>query len=177
MSTKRRMLCIYIFALVACTFAFGKQFRSLITTQSGQDEEAQRKKSEVVPEHIVYGQMFSLLVALDNAADYQQQAGLSDEQAAALKKIAIDCQREIEQQDTKARKVINAFRDKLAKIKPKPGTSLPPPPAELAAMQKERNAIILRARDRLRVALGEEKFQRVDQAGRKIVKINVTPAP
>ncbi len=152
MNKNRKMLCICVLALVAGTFAFGKQFRSLIIAQSGQDEGTQPKISKAVPEHIVYGQMFNLLVALDNAADYQHQAGLSDEQAAALKEIAIDCQREVEQQDAKARKIINAFRDKLAKIKPKPGASLPPPPVELAAMQEERNAIILRARDRPGVA-------------------------
>ena len=39
----------------------------------------------------------------------------------------------------------------------------PPPPPELFAMQQERNAIILQARERLHAAFGEEEFTRFDQ--------------
>jgi hypothetical protein len=37
------------------------------------------------------------------------------------------------------------------------------PPAELKTMQEERNAMYLRARDRIRATIGEEDFRRLDE--------------
>ncbi len=45
------------------------------------------------------------------------------------------------------------------RVAPK-GQKLPEPPPELKVMQAERNAIVLRGRDRLRAALGEQEFAR-----------------
>jgi hypothetical protein len=92
----------------------------------------------------------------------QKEASLSVAESMALEAIASACQREVNRQDERARIIIQAFRSKFPEGKVPEGTTLPPPPPELIAMQEERNAIILRARDQLRVALGEASFASLD---------------
>jgi len=93
----------------------------------------------------------------------QKEAQFNEAQAIALEEIAHACKAEVARQDEKARAIIFAYRAQFPDgIIPKAVTPLPPPP-ELKVMWEERNAIILRARDRLRAALGEQAFQRFDQ--------------
>lgn len=92
----------------------------------------------------------------------KKQAALSDHEASILDQVTADCERAIADQDAKAQAVITAFRMRYPVGDLQPGVTLPPPPPELATMQKERNAIILRARDRLHAAFGEQEFRRFD---------------
>jgi LAS superfamily LD-carboxypeptidase LdcB len=92
---------------------------------------------------------------------FLKQAELSDEQARSLNEIAADCEREVAALDAKAKAIIDARRalytaGALPKSQP-----LPPSP-ELQALQRERNAAILRARDRLRSSLDEQAWARLE---------------
>ncbi len=91
---------------------------------------------------------------------YKHAAQLSDQQAELLEAIALDCQRNVEQQDKKAFKIIDAFKEKLKTLKP--SDTHPSYPSELGILQTERDAMFLRSRDLLREALGDEEFSRFD---------------
>ena len=93
---------------------------------------------------------------------FRDKANLSDVQARDLDRIATDCVREVSAQDARAQQIIGAFKARFPPGRLPPGVKLPPPPPELKQMQAERDAMILRARDRLRLALGEEGFQRFE---------------
>ncbi|MBX5479284.1 MAG: hypothetical protein IRZ19_09415 [Pyrinomonas methylaliphatogenes] len=53
---------------------------------------------------------------------------------------------------------------------------MPPPPAELQQLQRERNWIILRARDQLRAALGPQAFRQLDDYVKLKIVPNIKPA-
>lgn len=128
-----------------------------------------------VPEYVIYGALFHHVVDVQQQAGeaegrgedasslrlkFQRKADLTQTQALLLNIIESDCVREVAGQDAKAKVVIDAFKAQHPSGKIKAGEKLPPPPSELIPMQEERNAIILRARDRLRVAFGDEAFER-----------------
>jgi hypothetical protein len=93
---------------------------------------------------------------------FREKADLSEVQAHLLTAIATDCVREVAVQDARPREIINTFRLRFPPGKLPIGVKLPPPPPELTQMQQERDAIILSARERLRLALGEDEFQRFE---------------
>ena len=142
--------------------------------------------SPSVPEHIVYGFLFRN-VARNNERNLELQAkgavsrkyfafkrelGFGAEQSRVLTEIASDCEFQVRQQDKNAQFIIAEFRAKLPKTKETPA---PPPPPELKTMWEERNAIILRARDRLRAALGDETFERLDNFAKYRYGTNKAP--
>jgi hypothetical protein len=92
-----------------------------------------------------------------------------------LDQVTFECEEELAQQDAKAQAVIDNFR-KHFPVGPLPeGVTLPPPPPELTVMQEERNAIILRARDRLRTAYGDQAFAKFDAFVKTLGVSNVQP--
>jgi hypothetical protein len=106
---------------------------------------------------------------------FQEKASLSEAQARVLDTVATGCVREVAVQDARAQQIINEFRLRFPPGRLPPGVKLPPPPPELKQMQEERDAMILRARDRLRVALGENEFQRFDEFVTKRVGSAIKP--
>lgn len=130
---------------------------------------------ETIPEHVRYMFLFGHhRFNMKKAADLEQQgkdgsgfrsmvkrrAGLSDHEAIILDHVTTDCAEELARQDAKAKAVIDAFRERYPVGDLPVGVSLPPPPHELTTMQEERNAIILRARERLHSQLGDAAFGR-----------------
>jgi hypothetical protein len=102
---------------------------------------------------------------------HKHEAGLNEEQARIFDEVAAECEREVHEQDRKAQVIIKRFRAQFPGGRVPNDESLPPPSPELVQMQNERNAIILRARDRLRRAFGEEEFSRF----RQFVKVRIAP--
>jgi len=128
-----------------------------------------------LPEAVLYWQMFRHAIALDKRADemdrrgedgsklrrfYRDKAGLDESQAGLLDKIANECASEVAAQDRRAMEVIRAFRARFPNGRLSGGQTPPPAPPELAALQQERDAIVLKFRDRLRTELGESEFER-----------------
>ena len=123
-----------------------------------------------VPEHVAYEFLFRRVdlfrqsairagkpLALDSSL--QLDARLSDDQVRTLGEIATACLEEIYALDQKARVIIDQFRSRF------PGGVVPrdadlSPPAELQAMQQQRDATFLRGRARLQQAFGEQEFNR-----------------
>jgi len=141
-----------------------------------------------IPSHVVYRQLFHQVAALNEYADhleregkvhspargvFKRQAALNDEQVSILNQIAADCEREVKQQDLRARVIINAFSSQYPDGRVPDGQVPAPPSPELVSMQAERNAIILRARDRLREAYGEEEFGRFETFVERRIASNI----
>lgn len=180
MNIRKTLLALFVLALGVGTFAVIRPVKSV------KDNRPPQQQVQEVPEHVPYIFLFHQLASLKQQADeadrqgkndsslrslFKNQAALNDEQASALDTIAFDCVREVAQQDAKAKVIIDAFKARHPGGKLQRGETLPPPPAELTAMQEERNAIILRARDRLHTALGEQEFNRFEE----FVKQHVVP--
>lgn len=138
------------------------------------DETAPRS----VPAHAVFNEFFYHVSFLKKQAEkeekagkdaaalrsfYKRQAKLDDAQQRHLDQTASKLARELERMDEKAQKLIKQFRAEVQAMHIAPGQMPPAPPEELKAMQAERNASVLRSRDELRDALGEEAFGRLDR--------------
>ncbi len=143
------------------------------------------------PEHVVYRLFFHHLMALkDRAAEieraggngtglrayYKTKANLTDEQSHTLDQIAADCERDVAALDAKAKAIITAFRARALAKNSVTGATLPALPTELKTMQQQRDTIILRARQRLRTALGEEAFRQLDDFIKVDAERNSKPA-
>jgi hypothetical protein len=170
---KKILLPICLLVIVMGVVAFNSRTQSK-TNPVKSAPAAVAPKPAQLPEHVPYMFLFRRLKNLEeqNRADEQQgkrksgqlkklyeELSITDDEAQVLLTAALECERQLAVQDEKAQVIIDNFR---ARNFPngeynQPGP-LPPPPPELEAMQQERNAIILRARDRLRRALGEERF-------------------
>jgi hypothetical protein len=137
----------------------------------------QQAQNISAPPQVIYSALFHHVVAVQEQAEaeerqgkdasslrsvFREKADLSEVQAHLLNVIAADCVREVAAQDARAQQVIKAFKVRFPPGRLPPGVKLPPPPTELKLMQHERDAMILRARERLRLALGEEEFQRFE---------------
>lgn len=127
-----------------------------------------------LPEHVAYEFLFRRSVFFRGRAasagkpqsldpTLGREAGLRDEHIGVLDEIAAACLQEVKAQDEKARVLINSYRARYPARTLPQGQSLPPPPPELEAMQRERDAILLRGRDHLREALGESGFTRFSE--------------
>lgn len=129
------------------------------------------------PEHIVYRQFFQHLMALKDRADgverkggdgrglrayFKDKAKLNDDQGRVLDQVAADCQRDVAKLDTRAKKIIDAYRAQFPKGRATNSQNLPPLPPELQSLQQQRDMTILHARKRLQNALGETAFHQLD---------------
>jgi hypothetical protein len=138
----------------------------------------------VLPDHVVYWHVMRHVVVLHQKADAQEKKGrdgapyrqlfqlntqLSDSQARRLVEIAEDCVVRVAAVDAKAREIILAFRAVHPPGSFVPGEPLPPPPPELLELQRERDALVLAARDELHADLGDEDFSRFEKHVRSTV--------
>ena len=141
-----------------------------------QNQSTQKKLTQDgVPDHIFYGEIFSVLAKLKNVRDYQVRAQLTDEQTEFLRVTAEQCAERVAKQDIIAEKRIAALRQQS--LKSKPTRSTPPIPAEVGELQAQRDAIIIHCRDVLHAGLGNEKFEQFRLAARSIVEIRVSRVP
>lgn len=164
--------CIVISAIAVHQVTSKRQLAAGIQFHHPNSSPASQTSSSV-PEHIVYGFLFRNVARnkernLEDLAKgatttkyvaFKRELGFGAEQSSVLIEIASDCEFQLRQQDRNAQLIIAEFRAKLPKTKEAPP---PPPPPQLKTMWDERNALILRARDRLRAALGNETFERLD---------------
>jgi hypothetical protein len=163
---------IFINQALACSLSFLLILSSVVAGQQSRVEGTSAQRDDSLPLSARYGILFRRLVgsqsgsqsaspdsaapAKTNEARYatllQREVALSDEQMRILVEIAGECQRQVAEMDARAKAIIDAAR----------AQSLGGPPPELAELQQERNSTILKAREKLQTALGEEAFQRLD---------------
>lgn len=160
----------------ALTIASGTSERPATRTSPAVPQ-ASADNQHIVPDAEVYGFLFRRVALMSermravqaapqaNRAPQlplQREASLTEAQTRALEAIALACQQEIDQLDERARIITRAFSDRYPSRTVPQGERLAPPPPELGELMEERKAAILRARDRLRAAFGEQEFARLD---------------
>jgi hypothetical protein len=175
--TKSRVLAGgFVFVLVATVVVIGVYAQA--SRHSGRARNPIQgpapKADGSIPEHIFYEHLFNSLLTLKNIDDYRSEAALNERETAEFAAIASECARELARQDAKAQVIIKDFRAKIKKLKQ--GEAIPPPPQELKVLQDERNAITLRHAERLRQSIGFEKFNRINEVGHGILRIEIRPA-
>lgn len=146
--------------------------------QPNRQNAATQPEDQVVPQHVVYGQMFRHIKELKRNADqedrqgkdgshfrtlYKRMAKLEDHQAAVLDQIAAETQAEVEKLNERAKKIIDEHRARHPEGKLAQGELPPAPPAELKLLADARRDLILQARERIRSAFGVEPFQKFDE--------------
>jgi hypothetical protein len=125
------------------------------------------------PEYVVSGFLFREVSAFKQAetnakADgkptpslrsmIRNRFGFDDRQAEIYEQVALDCQREVAAIDAQARAIIQKIRSAYPGGVILPGEKPPQAPPELAALQQQRNALILQYRGTLEGRLGPAAF-------------------
>lgn len=150
---------------------------SQVITES-QAEPAFLPQTAEIPKHVVYGLLFREAAAFrqkakelkDHGKDassvegfHAKRAKLRDDQAEAFERIATDCQRNVDEIEQLAKRIIEKDRAKHPGGKLKPGEQLPEPPKQLRELEDHRRAVIMKGRDDLRAAMGDSEFQRFEE--------------
>lgn len=164
------VLCLVALTAGALTFkSFGRQ-------SHGADK-LPPPQVRAPSEHALYRAFFDQVNLLKRKADeldekglngngartfISRQTGLNEAQMQLVEQIANECRDEAKRQDEKAMKVSESHRARLQNA-PAPEGYQHAPPAELKAMLEERNAMFLRARDRIRATIGDDDFRRLDE--------------
>lgn len=164
-------------------FALGGQMNFSVISSA-------QNASPEVPDSVVYRHLFRHAAAFKARADelerqgkdaanfhgfFKHKANLRDEQAQTLERIASQCASEIEAIDQRARPIIEAYKAQYPNGQVPHGQTPLPPPAELQQLTRERNELVLRKRDELRAAFGEEAFGRFQNFVKNKVAPNVNP--
>jgi hypothetical protein len=148
-----------------------------------------QEQQTTVPEHVIYGMFLRDLDTFNQKAEsarakgdvksseayrnfYKGRAGWNDAEFGALNEIAAGCQRQLKVINAKAKKVIDERRKLYyPNNQVRKDGQLAPPSAELKQLQAEHDAVILAARDQIRLTLGEQSFQRLQE----FLKRNLVP--
>ncbi len=184
---KRLLLALCLTVMTAALFAFTSRSQSkggyVRVGTAGLQQTAE------IPQHVIYSHLFHQLASFKKQAEeaeskgkdgrplrslFKREAELNDVQAFALDVIASECLREVAMQDAKAKVAIDAFKSRFPNGRMPPGQTPPPPPSELTVMQEQRNAIILRARERLQLKLGEQEFSQFEAFVNRRVASNIS---
>jgi len=100
---------------------------------------------------------------------HQQAAGLSEEEGRILSGIKDQCNQDLAAVNAKIGDAIKALR---ADFTPEKLRNMPPP-ADLLALFDQRNQIVNSAIDELKVELGNESFQKLDDYVKKNFRAGV----
>jgi hypothetical protein len=183
MTKKLAILVVGTVLLGVAAFVFSgqKNFSVISSAQNTSPE---------VPDNIVYQHLFRHVAAFKARADelerqgkdagnfhrfFKRKADLSDEQTQMLEQIATQCVLEIKAIDERAKPIIEAYKAQYPNGQVPHGQLPAPPPAELREMTRERNELVLRKRDELRAAFGEERFKHFQQFVKNKIASNVNP--
>lgn len=98
------------------------------------------------------------------SAYYKNLAGLTQPQADAMQAVSLAALGELDGLDRQAKDLILQARAQVRSKKLLPGQKPPPPPAQLAALQGARKALLAKYRANLVQALGPTAFARLEQA-------------
>lgn len=130
------------------------------------------------PDYVVYGLLFQEVSGLKQAETnakaqskpgpvvrniVKHRFGFDDRTAAVYEQVALDCQTEVAAIDAQAMAIIKRIRDAYPGGVILPGEKPPLPPPELATLQQQRNAVILRYKTLLESQLGPSAFAAVVQ--------------
>ena len=165
------VLVIALFGAMLITIAV---IQTKANSPASQDKRNANSEKPPITDEIFYGETLVLLAKLKNIDDYRRLAGLTDDEADRLLRLAENCAAEIQRQDAVAQQWIIANKQ-VSKPTTKPPMSAPAIlPNPLAELQRQRDQIVLKYRDRTRSELGEDKFQRFRKAAESLVNITIS---
>jgi hypothetical protein len=176
MGQKRIMIFSCFAVLVIGVFTIGRNSSSKSVSRFSPPQAYAIPTSPAVSDDVAYDFLFRKVVRIREKTRelqsqgrigpepyfvLQKEAGLNRVRSTALEAIALACQQEVAKQDQRAMAIVKAYQLQFRAGRV-PAGGHPPLPPELKAMWEERNAIVLRARDRLRSVFGEEAFAHFD---------------
>lgn len=144
----------------------------------------------VIPQHVIYGQLFRHIEALKEKATesqqqgqnvawlnsfYQKEANLNAVQSSELDRIATECNQRTKTLDLQAKQIIDGIRSRYVNGKLQEGEKPPLPPAELYELQRQRNEAVLNAKNDLKQSFGESQFNSFDSFVQTEIKQMVRP--
>ncbi len=144
------------------------------------ERRSDRKASGFVSEPALYRTLFHTVFLLNEQAEeaeragrteavqalrraFKQEADLEAEQGVILDRLAAECEEAVRAVDARARAILAARRANYPDGKLGAGQQPLPPSAELLALQREREAVVLRYRDRLQEAFGRSVWERFER--------------
>ncbi|WP_246604691.1 hypothetical protein [Chloracidobacterium aggregatum] len=150
------------------------------STNAQVERRSDRKASGFVHEPQLYRTLFHTIFLLNEQAEeaeragrtdvaqalrraFKQEAGLEVEQGVVLDRLAAACEQAVRAVDARARAILAARRANYPDGKLRAGQQPLPPSPELLALQREREAVVLRYRDRLRAAFGPRAWEEFEQ--------------
>jgi|ERR1700686_2674679 len=157
--------------------SLSRQYRSSASSQ---------KKLVQVPEHVMFKHLFHHVITLKKKAEDTEKEGkdatqfkthfirkaqLSSEQSHVLEEVAAEFDQEEQLIAARAKPLVEAYTAQYPNGQVPHGQNPARPPGELRKLSEERDAAVLRARDRLHVRLGDEEFKRFDN----FVKAQIAP--
>lgn len=134
-------------------------------------------RAKAIPVHIKYWAFFSDIARLEetaveverggrNGADlrnyYKRQLSPNEVEQDRLRIIGLACNAAVKSQDMRAQEVIRRARANYLEERSKKGSARLEPPAEVQALQAQRDAIINSHIDRLKTEMGSAGFKKVD---------------
>lgn len=183
MTKKLTVLLIGVVLLGVIAFSFNRQINSAAPVSA-------ENKSPEVPDEVVYRHLFRHAAAFKAKSDelerqgkdaehlkgfFKHKASLSDDEAQTFERIAVQCALEIKLIDERAKPIIEAYKAQYPNGQVPHGQPPAAPPAALRQMTKERNDLVLRKRDELRAAFGENEFGRFQDFVKSKIAPNVNP--
>lgn len=184
MNRKRLLFVLLASALGAGTLALGRQGQS---AQAPRGPAAQEQQPEV-PDHITYRHLFNHVNAFKKEAEkaeregkdpepfrgfFRRKAGLSEAHARDLEEVATQFAQEAGELDARARAVVREYLKQYPNGQVPYGETPAPRPPGLREMAEQRDAMVLRYRDRLRLTIGEQEFVRFHGFIKRSVAPNV----
>jgi len=160
----------------------------LLIARQGKSSQKPSLPTPDIPDQVVYKHLFQHTLALQRKAEqaekegkdstqfrthFKRQANLSDEEVQTLNQIATDWNFEMIPIEARAKVFLQIYKAQFPGGQLPHGQTPPPPPPELRTLSEERDAAVLRARDRLKTSLGETEFNRFHGFVRDRVMPNV----
>jgi len=168
MKKKNTITIILVLAVTVMTLTFGSQ--SPLTKELF-DFEANAESVSQIPNHILYDQVFRLVISFKRKAEIQQlqservttfpgyfkeEARLTEQENKILQQVALEFLQEAQPVDDQAAVSIEQLRQTS------PDEQQISPPLQLTDLQQQRNALVLHYRDRLNQLLGSGRFGEFD---------------
>jgi hypothetical protein len=143
----------------------------------------------VIPQHIIYGQLFNHVEVLKEKTiesqlqgqntswtnNFLQKTGLNSTELSEFNRIENDCIQKIRILDTQAEQIIDNARAQFPNGRLENGQKPPPPPAQLHELQRQKNEAILKAKDEIKHLLGDVRFNSFDSFVQKEIGKIIKP--
>lgn len=155
--------------------AFYVNAQQVATTQQSASSNAGKPPTQI-SEVVLYHQFFRHFLFLDHQAalhsrqqilpqgedqnSYQKKLQFDPDQFGKVRRAATTTEQAVASLDAKAKEIVLAFRTQHPQVSA--SSPLPPPPAELATLQKQRDDLIQNEIAQLRGSLGAQASQQLD---------------